>query len=119
MQRRMSTKTQKEAKNVLDWLLAQGEATVSQVVEELLRRPAVTEQIGKVLQRAAKTKGRVDKNVEALLHLLNLPSRSDLEKLRVKLDTLQGSLVNLNIKLDRILAAQEQARTKKRPATKP
>ncbi len=103
----MSAKSQRQVKSVLDWLLSQGEATLNQVIEELLRRPAVSEQIGKVLQRAAKTKGRVDRNVEALLHLLNLPSRSDLEKLRTKLDTLQGSLVNLNIKLDRLLAAQE------------
>lgn len=109
----MSTKSQRDVKGVLDWLVSQGEATLSQVVEELLRRPAVAEQIGRVVQRAAKTKGRVDRNVEALLHLLNLPSRSDLEKLRVKLDALQGSLVNLNIKLDRLLAAQEQARGKR------
>lgn len=113
MQRRMSTKSQREVKNVLNWVVSQGEATLNQLVEELLRRPAVSEQIGKVLQRAAKTKGRVDRNVEALLHLLNLPSRSDLEKLRTKLDALQGSLVNLNIKLDRLLAAQEQQRAKK------
>ncbi|MCX8073156.1 MAG: hypothetical protein N3C12_12000 [Candidatus Binatia bacterium] len=114
----MSTKPQKDTKSVLDWLLSQGEATLNQVIEELLRRPAVSEQIGKVLQRAAKTKGRVDKNVEALLHLLNLPSRADLEKLRLKLDALQGSLVNLNIKLDRLLAAQEQQHAKKSPAKK-
>ncbi|GIW45526.1 MAG: hypothetical protein KatS3mg077_2808 [Candidatus Binatia bacterium] len=114
----MSTKSQRETKNVLDWLLSQGEATLNQVVEELLKRPAVSEQIGKVLQRAAKTKGQVDKNVETLLHLLNLPSRSDLEKLRHKLDALQGSLVNLNIKLDRLLAAQEQQAKKRTPPGK-
>lgn len=122
MHRRMPAKTPTEAKNVLEWLRAQGEATLNQIVEELLRRPAIAEQVGKMLQGAAKTKGRVDKNVEALLHLMNLPSRSDLEKLRVKLDALQGSLVNLNIKLDRLLAAQErvhaQPAKKKAPMSK-
>jgi histidyl-tRNA synthetase len=112
----MSAKTHKEPASVLEWLKTQSEATLNQVVEELLKRPAVTEQISKFVQRAAKTKGQVDKNVEALLHLLNLPSRSDLEKLRTKLDVLQGTLVNLNMKLDRLLAAQEQ-RKKRSPAS--
>lgn len=110
----MSTRSHREPRSALEWLLAQSESTVNQIMEEILRRPAVAEQVGKLLQRAAKTKGQVDKNVEALLHLLNLPSRSDLEKLRTKLDVLQGTLVNLNMKLDRLLAAQEH----RKPATR-
>ncbi len=111
----MSTKTHKEPASVLEWLKAQSESTINQVLEELLRRPAVADQVGKLVQRAVKTKGQMDKNVEAVLHMLNLPSRSDLDKLRTKLDALHGTLVNLNMKLDRILAAQEQR--KKRPAS--
>jgi endonuclease III len=102
----MSAKSHKEPKNVVEWLFEQGGSTVNQVIEELLSRPAVTDQVAKVVQRAAKTKGRVDKNVETVLHLLNLPTRNDLDKLRTKVEHLQGSLVNLNIKLDRLMAAQ-------------
>lgn len=106
----MSAKAQRDSHNIVDWLLQQGGSTVNQVLEELLSRPAVAEQLGRVLQGAAKTKGKVDKNVEMLLHLLNLPSRADHDKLRLKIDHLQGSLVNLNMKLDRLLAAQEAAK---------
>lgn len=106
MKSSMSAKSHKEPKNIVEWLFEQGGSTVNQVLEELLSRPAVTDQVAKVVQRAAKTKGRVDKNVETVLHLMNLPSRADFDKLRTKIDHLQGSLVNLNIKLDRLMAAQ-------------
>ena len=103
----MAAKSAKEPQTLLDWLVEQGGATVGQVVEELLGRPGISDGLSKMAQRAAKTKGRVDKNVEMLLHLMNLPSRADHDKLRVKIEHLQGSLVNLNMKLDRLLAAQE------------
>jgi len=60
-----------------------------------------------MFDEAGKTKGRMDKNVEILLHFLNLPS-ARLHKLLGKLEHLQGGLVNLNMKLDRLLAAHQQ-----------
>jgi hypothetical protein len=95
-----------DQQNLLQWLYERGEETVGQVLDDLLRRPGVSDGLSKMVQRAAKTKGRVDRNTNTLLHLLNLPSRSDYHKLLVKIEHLQGSLVNLNMKLDRLLAAQ-------------
>jgi hypothetical protein len=86
----------------LEWL----EDTVGQAIEEFLGNRSVTDGIAKVAKRAAATKGKVDRNVETILHLMNLPSRADYQKLLVKIETLQGSLVNLNMKLDRLLAQQ-------------
>jgi len=85
---------------------------VNQMLEELLGRGSVTDGLSKVIDRATKTKGRVDKNLEMMLHLLNLPSRADYHKLLVKIEHLQGSLVNLNMKVDRLLAAQERSKKK-------
>jgi hypothetical protein len=104
----MTAKSTKQPQNVIEWLVEQGGATVGQVFEELLSRPSVSDGVAKMIHRAAKTKGRVDKNVETVLHLLNLPSRADYDKLRLKIEHLQGSLVNLNMKLDRLLAGQER-----------
>jgi hypothetical protein len=101
-----------DPQNTLQWLLERGEETVGQLLEDVLGRPGVTDGLSKVVKRAAQTKGRVDKNVETLLHLLNLPSRADYNKLLVKIEHLQGSLVNLNMKLDRLLAAQEKSSRK-------
>jgi hypothetical protein len=58
------------------------------------------------MQKALATKGRVDRNVETVLGLLNLPSRGDLQRLQTKLDVLQGTLTNLSMKVDRLLDAQ-------------
>jgi hypothetical protein len=102
----MRAKTSDEQASVLHRLYERGEQTVGQVLEDLLGRPGVTDGLAKMVKHAAQTKGRVDKNVETLLHLMNLPSRADYHKLLVKIEHLQGSLMNLNIKLDRLLAAQ-------------
>lgn len=108
----MSGKTTRHNDNPLQWILERGEEVVGQVAKELLSRPGVTDGIAKVARRAAKTKGQVDKNVETMLHLMNLPSRADYHKLLMKIEHLQGSLVNLNMKLDRVLATQEAAKKK-------
>jgi hypothetical protein len=106
----MRDKASQDPGTVLQWLYERGEEAVSQVVEDLLQRRGVSDGLAKVAKRAAQTKGRMDKNVETMLHLLNLPSRADYHKLLVKVEHLQGSLVNLNMKLDRLLAAREQPR---------
>jgi hypothetical protein len=58
------------------------------------------------MQKALETKGRVDRNIETVLGLLNLPSRGDLRRLQTKLDVLQGTLTNLSMKVDRLLDAR-------------
>lgn len=93
----------------LQWLLERGGQALGQAVREFAAQPGVSEGVANLAREAVKTKGRVDKNVEQLLHALNLPSRADYDKLLRKMEHLQGSLVNLNIKLDRALAAQKAA----------
>ncbi len=99
----------------MQWLYDRGEETVGQVLQEVMGRPGVADGLAKMFQRAAKTKGRVDKNVETVLHLMNLPTRADYHKLLLKIEHLQGSLVNLNMKIDRMMAAQETRKPKKKP----
>ena len=108
-------KTQPEA-SPLQWILERGGEAVGQVLRELAAQPGFGEGVASLAKGAAKTKGRVDKNVEQLLHALNLPSRSDYDALLRKMEHLQGSLVNLNIKLDRVLAAQQAKAPQAKPA---
>ncbi|HZP42583.1 MAG TPA: hypothetical protein VFD84_13885 [Candidatus Binatia bacterium] len=68
------------------------------------------------LQRAMQTKGQLDRNMQTVLGLLNIPSRADVRKLQTKLDALQGSLVNLNLKIDRLIEARAR---RSRPRPKP
>jgi hypothetical protein len=66
-----------------------------------------------------QTKGQVDRNIERFLGALNLPSRADYAKLVSKIEAMQGSLVNLNIKLDRLLAEREPRRRASPPRRPP
>jgi polyhydroxyalkanoate synthesis regulator phasin len=105
----------REDLNVFQRLREMGEEQMNRVLEEVMSSPRFAEIIGSTLKQAMATKGKVDRNMQTLLGLLNLPSRADYKKLSTKIEALQGSLVNLNIKLDRILAAQHD-KTAKRPA---
>ena len=93
-----------------------GEGQMKGLLDELLSSPRFAEVVGKTLQQAMATKGTVDRNMQTILGLLNVPSKADYKKLATKIEALQGSLVNLNIKLDRILAQQSDA---KKAAAKP
>jgi hypothetical protein len=66
------------------------------------------------IQKGLETKGRFDRNVQTVLGLLNLPSRADLGRLMAKLDALQGHLLNVNMKLDRLLEERSRPRRPRR-----
>ncbi|TMA81222.1 MAG: hypothetical protein E6J72_06075 [Deltaproteobacteria bacterium] len=102
---------------MLSWIVEMGEARLVQLAEELLANPTMAETFSAALHRAARTKGQVDRNMQMLLGLLNVPSKADYNRLLSKIESLQGSLVNLNIKLDRLLASRE--RPKRRRPEKP
>jgi hypothetical protein len=51
-----------------------------------------------------EAKGTVDRNIQTVLGLLNVPSRHDVTKLATKLEAIQGNLLNLNLKVDRLLS---------------
>lgn len=97
-------------------LMGAGEEKLGQLADELLSNQHVTDALASALRRAAQTKGTVDRNLQLVLGALNLPTKNDYNRLVSKIEALQGSLVNLNIKLDRLMAAESQPR--KRTAAK-
>ena len=101
---------------LLSWIVEMGEARLLQFAEEVLGNPQMAEAFSAALQRAAKTKGQVDRNMQMLLGMLNMPSKADYNRLLSKIEALQGSLVNLNIKVDRLLADRDRRKPRRRPA---
>jgi hypothetical protein len=81
---------------------------LSRLAEELLHNQTVGHALGTAMRKGLETKGRIDRNVQTILQLLNLPTRADLARLQTKLDVIQGSLVNLSLKVDRLLADRDQ-----------
>jgi len=102
----MRAKSSDDRGNVFQRLFERGEEALGGLAHDLLHGRGLPDGVAKLLDEAIRTRGLVDKNVEVLLHLLNLPSRSDYDKLASKVERLQGGLMNLGMKLDRILAAQ-------------
>jgi hypothetical protein len=96
-----------------------GSETFTWLAEELLSNRHFTEALTRAVQKGLETKGRIDRNIEAVLRLLNLPSRADLNRLATKLEVLQGSLVNLNLKVDRLMERERGRRRKRGPKPPP
>ncbi len=107
----------RDDRNVFQRLREAGEGQMSRVLEELMSSRSFTDLLGKTVEQAMATKGTVDRNMQTILDLLSIPSKADYKKLTTKVEALQGSLVNLNIKLDRILA-QQQTRVTSPPRAK-
>ena len=86
---------------------------MSWLAEEILSNPRFAQLISAAMQKALETKGRFDRNVQTLLGLLNLPSHADLRRLQTRLDAVQGSLTNLSLKVDRLVAAEDHRRRRR------
>ena len=113
------TSDSENLRSFIERLYERGGARVNQVLEDLLKRPTVTDRLGHTVGRAAEAKRQIDRNMQLLVSLLNWPSRADYNRILAKIETLQGSLVNLNMKLDRVLAAQQGHSAAPHRAAKP
>ena len=100
----------KEEQTIFDKLYEAGEEGMARFAKEALSYPTVSEFVKHALRNASSTKGKIDKSMVTMLALLNLPSKEDYNRLLAKVETVQGSLVNLNIKLDRLLAEQKKSK---------
>jgi len=104
--------------HILKRLYGFGEESLGRLAEELLSNPRVAEAFSVALRKAFEAKGRVDRNMQTVLRLLNVPSRADLNRLATKIEVLQGSLTNLAHKVE-ALSAERPARRPKRKKTTP
>jgi hypothetical protein len=108
-----------QAQSMLTSLIGRGEEVFGVFLEELGKSPKVREQLGKTLERAVDAKRAVDKNMQTVLSVLNVPSRADFHRVLTKIEALQGSVVNLSMKIDRLIAAQEMRHHAPAPAAHP
>jgi polyhydroxyalkanoate synthesis regulator phasin len=99
-------------------------AKLRQLSEEgatsFFREVMENERLRRGLSRAGEAfianKQSFDRNVETILDFVNIPSKRDVRELKARLDHLNGQLVNLSMKVDRMLAERE---TVEKPAGAP
>jgi len=89
---------------------------MQKLVQELLSNPRFAQMFMTAVQAGLETKGHIDRNIQTVLALLNLPSRADLDKLRGEIKTLSAHMTNLNFKVDKLLAAQARERRRRKRA---
>ena len=99
-----------EEKTIFERLYEANAENFANLINELSAQISGYDVVGKTFQNATQAKEKIDQNMEAFLALLNVPSKADYEYLVEKIDEIQGNLLNINMKLDRLLAEKEKPR---------
>jgi polyhydroxyalkanoate synthesis regulator phasin len=96
-----------EAESLLERLRQMSEEGIASFLNELMANEAWRRRLGRAGERFLANKQSFDRNVETILDFVNIPSKRDVRELKTRLDHLNGQLVNLSMKIDRMLAESE------------
>ena len=108
-----------EAESLLERLRQMSEEGVSSFLNELMANEVWRRRMGRAGERFLANKQSFDRNVETILDFVNIPSKRDVRELKTRLDHLSGQLVNLSMKIDRILADSERPLTETKARSSP
>jgi polyhydroxyalkanoate synthesis regulator phasin len=108
-----------ETEGLLARLRQMSEDGLTSVFDELMSNDRARRALGRAGERLLRNKHVFDRNIESLLDFVNIPSKRDVRELKSRLDHLASQLMNLNMKLDRLLAKErpEAPRARKRDST--
>src|SRR5689334_3186073 len=96
-----------EAESLIKRLRQMSEEGVSSFLNELMTNEAWRKRLGRAGEHFLANKKSFDRNVETVLDFVNIPSKRDVRELKARLEHLNGQLVSLSMKIDRILAESE------------
>ena len=106
-----------DVESVISRLRQMSEEGLASIFSEAMSNQRMRQSIGRAGERFMANKHTFDRNVETLLDFMNLPSKRDVRDLKSRLDHLSSQLLNLSIKLDRLLS-QEKATPPRRASRK-
>jgi len=108
-----------DAEKLISMLRRMSEEGAAAFFSEVMANDALRRALGRAGERFIDNKGRFDRSIETLLDFVNVPSKRDIRELKARLDHLNGQLLNLNIKLDRVMSeSAKAARPRPRRAAK-
>jgi polyhydroxyalkanoate synthesis regulator phasin len=108
----------REAENLIAKLRQMSEEGAASFFSEVMANEGLRRRLGRAGERFLANKQSFDRNVETILDFVNIPSKRDVRELKARLDHLNSQLVNLSMKLDRMLAEREGPAAKPRGARK-
>ncbi len=97
----------RDAESIVSKLRQMSEEGLGSVMGELMANERMRKGLGRAGERLMANKHVFDRNVETVLDFVNIPSKRDIRELKSRLDTLSSQLVNLSMKIDRMLAVGE------------
>ena len=93
--------------NPMSKLRQMSEEGISSFFNEILSNDKMRSSFGRAGERFMSNKQSFDRNVEQVLDFVNIPSKRDVRDLKARLDHLSSQLLNVSIKLDRLLDSDE------------
>jgi polyhydroxyalkanoate synthesis regulator phasin len=94
----------RDAESLMAKLRQMSEEGVSSFFNEIMANEGLRRRLGRAGERLMSNKHAFDHNVETVLDFVNIPSKRDVRELKSRLDHLNTQLVNLSMKVDRMLA---------------
>jgi polyhydroxyalkanoate synthesis regulator phasin len=104
----------RDAESLMSKLRQMSEEAVAGFFKEVMANEGLRRTLGRAGESFFSNKQSLDRNIETILDFVSLPSKRDVRELKARLDHLNGQLVNLSIKIDRMLA---ESQTKSAPST--
>jgi polyhydroxyalkanoate synthesis regulator phasin len=103
-----------DVESILGKLRKMSEEGVTSVFNEVMTNQRLRRGLGRAGEQFMHNKASFDRNVETVLDFVNIPSKKDVRELKARLDHLSSQLLNLSIKLDRVLAKDRPTAPKSR-----
>jgi len=94
----------REVEGLIAKLRQLSEEGAASFFSEVMASDRLRKGLGRAGERFLSNKQGFDHNVESILDFVNIPSKRDVRELKSRLDTLSTQLVNLSMKVDRMLA---------------
>jgi polyhydroxyalkanoate synthesis regulator phasin len=103
----------RDAESLMSKLRQMSEEGVATFFKEVMANEGLRRTLGRAGESFFSNKQSFDRNIETILDFVSVPSKRDVRELKSRLDHLNGQLVNLSIKVDRMLA---ESQTKSAPS---
>jgi len=84
-------------------------------LDEAMSNERIRKGLGRAGERFMSQKSAFDRNVETLMDFVNIPSKKDVRDLKGRLDHLSSQLLNLSLKIDRMLGAEKTVSLRRAP----
>lgn len=92
---------------VVKKLVETGEERVGRLAQQLMSNEAFVGMVQTLVTRSLAAKGTLDSALRTALAAMNLPSVSDVEQLRGKVDDLERLLSSVEAKVDTLVSARK------------